>query len=140
MKSEVQAGVLKFAEQENGWCNKDIAKKYLEWLRSVALSGDIWLLWDVFAAQRDEEVKQYAKTLRTNLIFIPAGMTDIYQPLDRYISGDLKQRAYCCWVKCHLIHLRQEMSMANSLKLLIEAWKSIDQETILHSWAHLTEM
>jgi hypothetical protein len=101
---------------------------------------EIWLLWDVFTAHRDEQVKQFAKNLRINLIFIPVGMTDIYQPLDRYIFGGLKQRAHGRWVDWHLQKLGQEMSMANSLKRLIDSWKSIDLETVMHAWEHLTEV
>jgi hypothetical protein len=67
-------------------------------------------------------------------------MTDVYQPLDKYIFGDLKQRAYGRWVSWHLDNFGQEMCMADSLKLLIAAWKSIDQDTVLHAWEHLTKM
>jgi hypothetical protein len=57
MKKEVHTGVFRLSEQENGWCDNVIAMKYLEWLRSVAPPGEIWLLWDVFTAHRDEQVK-----------------------------------------------------------------------------------
>jgi hypothetical protein len=66
-------------------------------------------------------------------------MTDICQPLDRYIFGDLKQRAYGRWVDWHLKNLGQ-MSMANSLKLLIASWKTVDEETVMHAWEHLIEV
>jgi hypothetical protein len=43
-------------------------------------------------------------------------------------------------VDWHLQNLGQEMSMANSLKLLIDSWKSIDEETVMHAWEHLIEV
>jgi transposase len=57
--------------------------QYLQWLREQVTVGEIVLLWDVFSAHRDKKVKAYAVELRIRLIFIPPGMIDVYQPLDR---------------------------------------------------------
>jgi hypothetical protein len=93
LADEIRSGWLKIGHQKNGWCDKAIATQYLLWLREQVPIGDVALLWDVFSAHRDQEVKAYASELGIRLIFIPPGMTDVYQPLDKRIFGHLKQQA-----------------------------------------------
>jgi hypothetical protein len=67
-------------------------------------------------------------------------MTDEYQPLDKRIFGELKQRALARWISWHARNSGQDMLMTDSLKIMIDAWKSIDQANVLKSWKHLKEM
>jgi hypothetical protein len=91
----VNSNQLQVTHQQSGWCDKEIAKAYLIWLRFEGHDGNerLILVWDVFAAHRDEEVKKLAEDLNIELIYIPPGTTDKLQPLDRRIFGSLKRRA-----------------------------------------------
>ena len=49
------------------------------------------LVLDVFSSHREQTVKDYARNLGIELIFVPASGTGIYQPLDRVIFGIFKK-------------------------------------------------
>jgi hypothetical protein len=66
---------------------------YLEWLRELRPRGRIAVIWDCCPSHKDKLVKVRALELGIRLVFIPRGMTDVLQPLDRKIFGNLKQRA-----------------------------------------------
>jgi hypothetical protein len=95
----ITRGLLRLTHQRSGWCDKTTAMQYLKWLRATRPAGQkLLLVWDVFSAHRDAEVKTEAARLNIELIFILAGMTDKWQPLDDRIFGSLKKRAQQTWV------------------------------------------
>ena len=51
------------------------------------------LILDLYSVHRDAEIKAHANELNIQLHFIPAGMTDKLQPLDRNCFGALKATA-----------------------------------------------
>jgi hypothetical protein len=49
-----------------------------------------WLILDCYSLHPSEYIKKCAEKIGIKLLFIPAGMTDAYEPLDRYIFGLMK--------------------------------------------------
>ena len=70
-----------------------MVKEYLAW-SSEQMEGQ-WsvLLWDLYSSHRNAEIQKWAGEQHVNLVFVPAGQTSIWQPLDSKISGALKSKA-----------------------------------------------
>jgi hypothetical protein len=90
---EIQMGRLVLTHQENGWANRVVARRYLQWLSDIVKSQTLCFLSDLFFVHHEEEAKRKAKEVHIAHEFIPAGLTDEWQPLDLRIFGSLKMRA-----------------------------------------------
>ena len=66
---------------------------HLSWLSNQAGDFLIALVLDVYSAQKTEKVINQANNMDIELLFVPAGGTLQYQPLDRKIFGEIKSRA-----------------------------------------------
>lgn len=133
----VRRGDLFITHSETGWVDGDVAVKYLTWLRG-RMAGPIALVWDVFAAHRDCDVKREAMEQEITLAYIPAGQTDYWQPLDRRIFGNLKQRGVGRWNAQFLREEQPELSVATAATILLKSWESIGQDEIQDAWEHFT--
>ena len=87
-KYGVQSDVITI-HYESGWSHQKVVKEYLnilvEWCEPP-----LALVLDAYASHRSKEVKEHAKSLGIDLIYVPASGTGEYQPLDRKIFGILK--------------------------------------------------
>ena len=94
---ETQIGDVSYhwkTHSESGWVTEDVFSQYLNHIRQYFDDMEkIYLILDVFPAHRHQKVIKEAAELNIDLIFIPAGLTDTYQPLDRSIFGVLKAKA-----------------------------------------------
>ena len=72
---------------------RQMSRRYLDWLHKWNGGDHKYLLWDLHSSHRSDQVKEHSRTCEVTLQFIPAGMTDHWQPLDYRIFGELKQRA-----------------------------------------------
>lgn len=137
LEKEIAQGDLVVSHQENGWTDAQVAGTYLRWLRSRFPSGPVVLLWDVFISHRCPETKTLAEQLDIRLDFIPPGATGDCQPLDRRLFGSLKSRARArfdaAWAQNH------DPTMEDSIAMLLDAWRSIDQFEVLAAWETATE-
>jgi hypothetical protein len=133
----IRSGRLLVTHSESGWMDKKVAEEYISWLR-LRNSGPLALLWDVFAAHRDADVKDKAQEEEITVSFIPAGQTDEWQPLDRRIFGNLKQRAVRRWNRQFVVQKDPELSVNLALVNLMEAWESIGEDEVQEAWEHLT--
>jgi hypothetical protein len=66
--------------------------QYLQWLAD-RYSQPIVLVWDLFATDRNHQVQEFARELSIPLIFIPPGLTDECELLDRRVFENLHQCA-----------------------------------------------
>jgi hypothetical protein len=125
---------------ENGWTTRDVAIKYLRWLR-VKVAGPLTLVWDVFAAHRDAKVVEEAKTLDIFLVFVPAGQTDEHQPLDVGCFAPLKARARKAFDETFEVEQPPDADnkwyLRWSIKTLLGCWQAADEEEIRHAWDHM---
>ena len=85
----------------------------LEYLDKVAdkVKGPCCLIMDTCAAHRMESVKEKARALDIELVFVPPSCTDLVQPLDIKVFGALKSYAIM------LIHITLIISSILSLRV-----------------------
>ena len=134
---------LKFTFSPSGWTTTDVAKDYLKWLRERNRNRYSYLLWDVFSAHRSQDVTGYALEQKIHLAFVPAGLTSVWQPLDRKVFGSLKQRARERFDNLAVVAaLRGQefhLDWVDAINILVETWMSISDEEILSSWKTLED-
>jgi hypothetical protein len=131
----VRRGDLFTTHSESGWVDTEVARRYVAWLRA-RMSGPIALVWDVFAAHRNADVKREAEESEITLAFIPAGQTDEFQPLDRRIFGSLKRRAVGRWNAQFLREDQPELSVSTAVTTLLKSWESIGEDEVQEAWEH----
>jgi hypothetical protein len=95
------------------------------------------LIWDVYAAHREKGVKAYAARKGIGLLYIPPGVTDTYQPLDRSIFGSLKTCARTRFDDLWVEDPSCELILVDAIEVLLEAWAAVTQEEVLKAWAKL---
>jgi hypothetical protein len=71
-RRDIEAGKLILCPQSSGWTDRTIAIAIaiVDWIAARAGDKSHCLLWDVFSAHRDEEVKLHARTQGTQLLRI----------------------------------------------------------------------
>jgi hypothetical protein len=107
----------------------------LSWVRSLYDDGDpIWVVLDSYSVHRSAATKEYAAAIGINLLFIPPGMTDEFQPLDRYVFGVMKsncRRTYRLFVQANPgAIVDQQMAAA----FLIRAWEAVSPQILDEAW------
>jgi hypothetical protein len=118
----------------NGWTNEAMMIKYLEWL-SVNCGGEpLMLVLDVSAAHRTTKVKARAAELNIELLFVPAGGTSLYQPLDRRVFGELKSRARHGFFQLAGRTGVHGATPEQAIIILVNAWNAISPENIRQAW------
>ena len=133
----IRKGELVITHSPKGWCNNQICIQYLKWLANFK-KRPLFLVWDVFAAHRDDKVVNKAAKLDIGIGFIPPGMTDRYQPLDRRLFGAVKSRARARFdsKSCSPDH---DPDLLTALETLVNVWRSVTQEEIIDAWDHLID-
>jgi hypothetical protein len=128
----------------SGWSTVASFKIYLKWLREYKDYGakkadgsyvhDLILLLDIYKVHKTEEVRELARKLQIELVFIPPGMTDACQPLDRTIFGVLKMKAKNLFrvqfADKDTIKVNREQACA----LLRQCWGEVSAEALARAW------
>ena len=121
---------------ESGWSTVDTFSQFLMSVRERFPDDEpVYLLLDLYSVHRSEEIKQLAESLMIRLIFIPPGMTDQYQPLDRRVFGVLKQYMRLLWRREYMTDPCQRFSKRKAVQLLVPAWERISPQIIRSGWA-----
>lgn len=100
------------------------------------------MLWDVYAAHRAEPVKRFASDSGIGLLFIPAGQTGEWQPLDNRIFGSLKARARAEFDRQNVVVEEDNENYINwelAIMILVQCWEAIPESAIINSWAKLDD-
>lgn len=101
---------LEYWHGTNGWCSTTIIIRWLTRLRAVISSAKpgawIVLIWDCASVHLNAAVLGHMRRLQLLVLFIPAGMTHLFQVLDVFIYADLKRR-----MRQH--HLRRSCAAAD---------------------------
>jgi hypothetical protein len=134
----LRQGNLTVVHSPNGSVDEDIAGAYLHWLRRRMPKSGLAVVWDVFAAHRAEPVKKVAVAVGTQLIFVPAGQTPYWQPLDYRIFGNLKGNAKAQFNAAQLRPNPPALNLRWGLRCLLENWKGITQDHAIDAWKRLT--
>ena len=85
----------------------------------------LYLILDVYKSHRSEMIIKQCKDLNIELIFIPAGFTDLYQPLDIKVFGGLKAKARSYWYQ-HFVHMpHTKFTKSLAVKILFNFWNEL---------------
>lgn len=121
---------------DDGWMDQECFKNYLKWIRQQYFDEDLlYLILDSFSVHTTQESKQMAEALKIKLMFLPPGMTDKFQPLDREIFGCLK--AYTKKEISKIIFEKPEerIGMKTAVQMFIWAWEHLNCDTIIEAWS-----
>jgi hypothetical protein len=124
--------IFKFSD--SGWATENQIEEYLEWLSERIGKEPCLLILDVYPTHRTEKVKTKAQLLNIELLFVPAGGTSLYQPLDARVFGELKTRARAAFQRLSSINGLQDASYEESIEILVDCWNSISVENIQEAW------
>jgi lysophospholipase L1-like esterase len=76
---------------DSGSATGNLSPSYIEWLhRDIAQGYPATLILDVYPTHRTDLVFQTVTANDVELLFVPAGATRRFQPMDRRIFGELK--------------------------------------------------
>jgi hypothetical protein len=122
------------AHSESGWQTSDTFQTYLQQLRDVMGDGPIHLLLDSYSAHRTIPVKATAISLGITLHFIPPGLTDELQPLDRTLFGVLKSQAKRLFHERFRSNPPARRTKKDGVADMITAWGLLGQSAIDAAW------
>ena len=118
----------------SGWTTETVMLHYLEVLHEH-VNHPCALVLDTYAAHRTASVRARAQELGIDLIFIPPGATDLYQPLDRKIFGCLKAYAKRLWRQHYILHKGDRITRKEIAVHITEAWSCVTPLCIESAWS-----
>jgi hypothetical protein len=120
----------------SGWITIPTFEDYLRLLKRD-FPGDepIYLILDCYAVHRSQEVREYARQLGIIMKFIPAGMTDSLQPLDRAVFGTLKGIARRLFRMEVTDSLCPQLTTQLAAQFLVRAWEQVSAQVLDHAWS-----
>jgi hypothetical protein len=91
---------------------------------------------DLYKVHCAEEVKSTARQLNIELIYIPPGMTDACQPLDRAVFGVVKAKAKKLFREHFFGQTADQIRMQKALaaRLLMQCWEEVSPEVLARAW------
>ena len=92
------------------------------------------LLLDNFDSHTTDNVKQYAKNKNIHLIYVPNGMTPIFQPLDVKLNGIIKEKAIQKFSNFKANNPNKKYNHEQCLVDILEIIKSISRKTIINAF------
>jgi hypothetical protein len=96
--------------------------------------GSCALILDVYPIHRTDIVTAAAAECDIELVFVPAGGTSEYQPLDSGIFGELMSRAKAEITKLITIRSVVNIDYGQSVNILVRCWNAISGENIRQAW------
>ena len=82
-------------------------------------------------------MKEWAKNEEIGLLYIPAGQTNEWQPLDRRVFGSLKSRAMKLLNEKMIESSLDNCNMCDAVEILLKAWEEIDEDEVRNAWEPL---
>lgn len=125
----------------SGWSTDAFALEFLEWLVAVYLKDNEGLLvWDLHASHTTDRVRQAANEKGIGLLFIPAGQTDYWQPLDNKVFGALKAAARRQFDEMMVYKSLTEVDIMDAIEILVDCWNRLQTGLIKSSWDHINPL
>ena len=126
---------------ESGWSTEEFAVQFLDWVVDVYLKDSQGLLiWDLHASHKTDSVKQAATSKGIGLLFIPAGQTDYWQPLDNKVFGALKAAAKRKFDEMMVYRNLTEVDIMDAIEILVKCWSELQPGLIKSSWDHINSL
>lgn len=116
------------------WINESKMLLILDQISEKTKNEKSVLLLDQYDAHKTEKVKEYAKSKNIELIYIPVGMTDKYQPLDVSVNGILKTKMRKSYSNFIANNKNKTYTHAKCIEDMMLNYKSISIKTIKHSF------
>jgi hypothetical protein len=117
-----------------GWMTEVTFEEYLDHLRGLYHDGEeLHLLLDSYSAHRTPGVRSKAEALNIRLHFIPPGMTDEFQPLDRKVFGILNAYGKMLFLR-RLTEFASRRTKRHAVQDLIAAWEHLSPTPIEAAW------
>lgn len=120
--------------QTNAWMNTNLFIQYLIFLRNNIKDKKIFLLIDMSPTHTSQRIIEKANELNIEIIYIPAGCTEILQQLDLRINGILKEiykRNVLRWIS---ENPQQPIGIQRTIEFLLDTWDEISQFAIMEAW------
>ena len=92
------------------------------------------LLLDKHDSHRTDKVKKYANDKNIHLIYIPEGMTSVFQPLDICINGIIKEKAIQKFSNFKAKNPNKKYIHDQCIIDILEIIKSISKKTIISAF------
>ena len=125
---------------ESGWMTDEAFQFYLHRLREYFEDDEpIHLIIDLYPAHMTDQIYKDAQDLNIHLHVIPAGMTDLYQPLDRKVFGSLKSKARHLFKQRHELGKPINVTKRDACQDVIRAWEGISYHNLEAAWEIYTE-
>ena len=127
----------------NGWTTSETFKEFLLSVRNFYGFDDkntIHVLLDVFRAHLTDDVKELADQLNIKMYLIPAGFTDMLQPLDKKIFGPMKTFARKLFRMRYTNDPNHRRTKLEACQDMVRAWERLTPELIQESFKHLHEL
>jgi hypothetical protein len=123
-----------------GWMTEETMVRYLAWLREevnrIRGREEIHeLIMDVYPVHATESVRVQARVLGFNVHFVPAGLTDQYQPLDRSVFGCVKSTARAEYLKLMRGDPVRKIARADAIAILRTAWERLSSVALEAAWS-----
>jgi hypothetical protein len=109
--------------------------EYLEWLNKQANGEPSMLIMDVYPTHRTSRVKEKAMELNIVILYVPAGGTSKFQPLDARIFGEVKMRARTEFKRQEASEGVRGVSSSKSMRILLSCWEKITMWNVEQAWA-----
>ena len=106
----------------------------LEEIFGITKGENSVLMLDKYDSHKTEKVKEDAKSKNIHLIYIPEGMTSIFQPLDVCINGIIKEKAIQKFSNYKAKNSNKEYIHDQCIIDILEIIKSISKKTIISSF------
>lgn len=119
---------------ESGWINLKIMEMILREINNIAENKNSVLILDTYSVHCCESIRETAKKLNIELIYVPPGKTSTNQPLDVCINGPMKSIGKRVAKELFLMDPFMKPSINSSLDGLIEAKSKIKRGTIIKSF------
>lgn len=119
---------------KNGWINNHIMLFILNLICEITEKNESLLILDKYSVHVSDEIKNKAKQLNINLLYVPEGGTSKYQPLDVSINGIIKSIGRKIIKDIYLDDPNKYSPLITSIKALITAKQLIKTESIINSF------
>ena len=110
---------------------------YLRWLRGYLGPGPVHLVLDLFSVHRSDNTKMLASELGIQLHFVPAGLTDKFQPLDVAVFSPVKSMARRLFMNSYHESPEKTMRMkrADAVQWLLYSCTRIQTHVVQGAWS-----
>lgn len=123
-----------FKYTESGWAKEEVIFEYISWLSAQANGEPCLLIMDVYPSHRTPAVIEHALEMNLEILFVPAGGTALYQPLDARVFGELKSRARSAFQRLAFQEGIRGATYEQSISILTECWEKISVQKVLKAW------